>query len=138
MPSQAYWCDPHCIVDFFILEMLHVLHQCFYQLSFWCVSFCFSFPCALLCETTGEIKSKHSAAICIMEREGNAHSAFLVRSLIRTSSLEDSAHYFTINSEDGRWLLETKHGDCYWSMGNVKAREGQMGPRISLSGHRYP
>lgn len=73
----------------------------------------------------------------MMKRVGNAHSEPF-RYLIRTSSLEDLAPYFTINSEDGRWLVEIKYSACYWSMENVKAQERQMGLQLSLSGKEVP
>lgn len=74
----------------------------------------------------------------MMKREGNAHLDLPFRNLIRTSSLEDLAPYFTINSEDGRWLVEIKYSACYWSMENVNAQERQMGLQISLYRQRGP
>lgn len=73
----------------------------------------------------------------MMKREGNAHSD-LPLNLIRTSSLEDLAPYFTINSEDGRWLVGIKYSACYWSMKNVNAQERQMGLQISLLQAKSP
>lgn len=67
----------------------------------------------------------------MMKIVGNAYSEPF-RNLIRTSSLEDLAPYFTINSEDGRWLVGIKYSAYYWSMENVKPQERQMGLQLSL------